>query len=1566
MEKLKLLLAALVLTGATAAWGQKAGLADKGWTKTTALPENLNNHFFAIYDSEQDLGMVLKTGSHQGGSYKTMWYTAEVNPESNKDALWVFMTENNDSLIINANYPDYFLQTEANAPWYYRTHDNGGGGSSWGRVIFDIPDGRYTIQNGKYPNNGYLGPWDNVITDGAEVALNKTGADVGYFDIYAITRGRYFANVDAGNASATTPVNADYLISNSEVTIRKMAGWTLEKTGELSNGYVFQPQNNTGLANKSKDWFFEAWQASGNLSDRMMSQQLTDMPKGIYMISVLTDASASGALLFGNESTAELKDHEEGVAKVYVPVSDGTLKFGVKLQSYGANWVKFDKFTLTYFGDVTLEEAKFGGVVKNYQDAVAAAKAVDTSKKMGDTPKSNLEGAINTYADKTYSSVADYQTAIDALKAATEAALMSISSYECVANGVIPVNVQGNWAATNGQTCHVNTWSTEGNSDGSNMTTPFVENWVASGYHLGEGEFAYTLQGMNPGETYYLKAFIRVYNEASTDIPSGAVFYANGGEQDINSNGKTFTIDEVDANSNPIQKGCVYGIYYVSGTVDSDGLLKVGVKIPSGCNFNWVAIKDVKISTTAPKLVSSITIDESSALLTYGEQLQLNVIISPEDADDKSVTWTSSNTSVATVDGNGVVTAVNIGYATITATAKDGSGTTGSIEVQVTGGYSPSGYTEIAGSDFVADDYYILNVATGKFLGGANSWGTQASLIKHGIPFGIAKTEGGAYTLDSYTYNNSTSHFFNGTYVDGGSTNIYVEDKGSGRYAIYTLDGETKKYVTAKSGTTVVDNSGVDGDSEMAQWMFLSVDDMMGNLSGDATFLIREANVSRNLRITNGNRAWIGDHTIDLNSNFNDDQKKAYNPNYISERYHATTDVYQTIAVPNGTYKVRVQGFYRADNGSADASYLYANGTSEALKTYGSVTGVNADMLDVSKAFLKNKYWNELTVTVTDNRLTVGIKTEDTNNWTIWDNFELCMTSSGSTSSTIVNNQELFMTADNGNTYAALSNTAGVVSATSQERLTVSTNNNGIATILTSKGYLFWDNQQNKGIWADGQKHVLKTFFYPYWAFEESNNGYKIRNIQSGLYLTMADGKLTLDENAAEWRFDDVASESDVQSLKEMAVVPTLGFESGEYAPYNNAEALKAVAQIKNTNADGMPLLKVEKLKNAISSLSWTSNAGDVDAVYDGSFAMAPIQATSENVALKGWVAKSGNLRQTFKGNSEDGKACLGDDEVGLFVHPGTYNYGETDGYTMPLKGGQLYVVKAKYCSWQNESNQDFGLTILKNGETIATKGYGQQKTACTETGAFKEVKLYFTPKEDGDYVLSVYVSGNTFMTGFSITKTEVDAITIDEDATEAPAASDYANVTLNRAFKAGWNAVCLPMSVPAFNDCVIVELAGEEGESNAVTLKFRKVDSFKANKPYLVYFPADVAAGKTFEGIAVTPGEVKAEGTTFDFMGTYTAADVVKEGDYVIAGGKLSKANQTITLKGTRTYFTPKTAGARLAGFTVDVETTGVGAALVKSEEVKSEQIFDLKGVRVSKLTKGVFIQNGKKVIKN
>lgn len=95
----------------------------------------------------------------------------------------------------------------------------------------------------------------------------------------------------------------------------------------------------------------------------------------------------------------------------------------------------------------------------------------------------------------------------------------------------------------------------------------------------------------------------------------------------------------------------------------------------------------------APKLpvaVSGVTLDKSSLTLEVGGDATLTATVAPEDADDKTVTWSSDKESVATV-ANGKVTAVAEGEATITATAGGKSATckvivaaAGSI-VEVTG-----------------------------------------------------------------------------------------------------------------------------------------------------------------------------------------------------------------------------------------------------------------------------------------------------------------------------------------------------------------------------------------------------------------------------------------------------------------------------------------------------------------------------------------------------------------------------------------------------------------------------------------------------------------------------------------------------------------------------------------------------------------------------------------------------------------------------------------------------------------------------------------------------------------
>ncbi|MGN1373158.1 MAG: InlB B-repeat-containing protein [Candidatus Coproplasma sp.] len=90
--------------------------------------------------------------------------------------------------------------------------------------------------------------------------------------------------------------------------------------------------------------------------------------------------------------------------------------------------------------------------------------------------------------------------------------------------------------------------------------------------------------------------------------------------------------------------------------------------------------------------VTGVTLDYSTATLQVGGTQTLTAIITPSNATNTAVTWESSNTSVATVDENGVVTAVAAGTANITVTTEDG-GKTATCTVTVEAASSGGGET---------------------------------------------------------------------------------------------------------------------------------------------------------------------------------------------------------------------------------------------------------------------------------------------------------------------------------------------------------------------------------------------------------------------------------------------------------------------------------------------------------------------------------------------------------------------------------------------------------------------------------------------------------------------------------------------------------------------------------------------------------------------------------------------------------------------------------------------------------------------------------------------------------
>ena len=80
--------------------------------------------------------------------------------------------------------------------------------------------------------------------------------------------------------------------------------------------------------------------------------------------------------------------------------------------------------------------------------------------------------------------------------------------------------------------------------------------------------------------------------------------------------------------------------------------------------------------------VTGVSVAPAQATIRVGNTTTIKAIITPDDATEKAVTWTSSDDTVATVDSNGVVTGVKVGTATITATTIDGN-FTATCEVNV-------------------------------------------------------------------------------------------------------------------------------------------------------------------------------------------------------------------------------------------------------------------------------------------------------------------------------------------------------------------------------------------------------------------------------------------------------------------------------------------------------------------------------------------------------------------------------------------------------------------------------------------------------------------------------------------------------------------------------------------------------------------------------------------------------------------------------------------------------------------------------------------------------------------
>lgn len=460
-----------------------------------------------------------------------------------------------------------------------------------------------------------------------------------------------------------------------------------------------------------------------------------------------------------------------------------------------------------------------------------------------------------------------------------------------------------------------------------------------------------------------------------------------------------------------------------------------------------------------------------------------------------------------------------------------------------------------------------------------------------------------------------------------------------------------------------------------------------------------------------------------------------------------------------------------------------------------------------------------------------------------------------------------------------------------------------------------------------------------------------------------------------------MADDDDYAALLEVAsyyMDAVLGFDVDEYAPYNNIDAVLLSEEVGNLDGEKIQNHEYTKeyiqgLTAALQALVVTPNEEELNAVYDGDFAIQEAHESGDNVVLPGWTTVSGNTRLILKDTEAYPAVADADAGAALFVHPGTYEYGRTLGYTMPLDGGEMYILTLKYCAWQNGSNNNLTATILdEEGNTVASQAFGKVQGGLNAAGSLKAVKMYFTPEEDGDFILSINANGNTAFTDVKIVKAVLTDLVLNSTDTAAPEEQYAGTVTTDRILLEGLNTIVLPFETTKeeIGAATVLEYTGTTVEADGtITLNFTETESLSANVPYAVMMAADAAEPLAFEMKEVTPAEdLTVADDNFTFVGTYVDFgknnDIIVAGDYVAGATAFKKAKGGNRLAAYRAYMKKEAAaeGAKIA-FNFDGNIVD-GIAAVELMNNINEGIYNLNGQRIKKAQKGVNIVNGKKVL--
>lgn len=410
--------------------------------------------------------------------------------------------------------------------------------------------------------------------------------------------------------------------------------------------------------------------------------------------------------------------------------------------------------------------------------------------------------------------------------------------------------------------------------------------------------------------------------------------------------------------------------------------------------------------------------------------------------------------------------------------------------------------------------------------------------------------------------------------------------------------------------------------------------------------------------------------------------------------------------------------------------------------------------------------------------------------------------------------------------------------------------------------------------------------------------------------------------------------------------------------------------QVKSvTAADEVNLAKVT---TAITTLkaAMTTYVSEANPVGDGAkFDCTFLMTNPDLTGLTTWQKADGWASEETDGNSQVMTNASKTNGTKSYFYEYWSETAKASGKfalynTVYLPAGTYSMSCYAFAEDQNTSSTVDGVYFYAND----TQG------SCVTATVLTEQALSFVNNTEQNVKIGLKtLTGNTrnwMGIGYvELYKVPAQTYAVSEDAGWDNTQSGAGDVTLTRTIKSdGVNTLVLPFSMTqaeveaTFGGGSKVYVVSSYADDN---ISFVQYDGISANKPCLL---VTNVAGSSYniEGRTIVAGDPEANGTGVSMKGNYAATFSAPMGSYIFSNNKIYLVDSDVSLKATRAYITvsdPSTA--RALTFNLGDETTGV--ITLEGGELKMEKgaIYDLSGRRVLNPAKGIYLINGKKVVK-